>query len=96
MGDSMESALEDALEHIAGRLTPPQRRMLVTALVQANGGTFIQVRHASEHSVHALKRGPAPLIFQAESSMIRFLSPLGIEVARHLNRTGSWDIPQAA
>jgi len=90
----MESWPGDALEYIASRLTQPQRRILVAALVQANDSDFVTVRDASEHSVRALKQEPAPLVLQAD--MIRFLSPLGREVARHLNRTGAYEIGQVA
>ena len=87
------SVLNDALRYIAGELTQAQRRAVVSALVLDPASERPEIR-ASEHTIRSLKGGVAPLVEQ--QSMVRYLTPLGREVARHINETGDYDIPSVA
>lgn len=81
----MTSEGVEAVEHIAARLPLAQRRALLAALHQgAEGAGRMVLGSANEHSVAVLKRGPKPLVEQ--EGMVRYLTPLGIDVARILLR----------
>lgn len=80
----------DALTYIGGTLTPPQRRALVTSLVQYGSQERIPLLRSNEHTARVLQQGPAPLVYQED--MTRFLTPLGRAVARSLNESGAWDV----
>jgi len=84
------SVLEDALRYIASDLTQAQRRTIVSALVQ-DPHSERPVVDGSLLTVRALKMGKAPLVEQQD--MTCYLTPLGREVARHINETGDYDIP---
>lgn len=81
----------DALAYIADSLTQPQRRAVVRALVMYGERERALITSASEHTVRALQKGKCPLVDQ--EGMHRFLTPLGRAVARHLNRSGEWELP---
>lgn len=87
----MNDIENDAVAHIAERLTQPQRWALVVSLVRYGGEERVTLVMAGEHTVRALQRGNAPLVDQ--EGMSRFLTPLGRAVARHLNRSGDWELP---
>lgn len=84
--------MEEALRYIAGDLTQAQRRAIVVAMVRDPKNERPEIT-GSEHTIRALKTGKAPLVDQED--MYRFLTPLGIAVARHINETGDYDIPAA-
>lgn len=87
----MNEIENEAVAHIAERLTEPQRRALVYSLVHYGNQERIILIGAGEHTVRALQQGEYPLAEQEE--MTRFLTPLGRAVARHLNQSGTWEVP---
>lgn len=80
-----EDALEEALRYIGDSLTQPQRRALVRSLVLCGQGTRVRLIGADENTVRALKRGYSPLVDQDGTE--RFLTPLGVAVARVINKS---------
>ena len=81
----------EAVAHIAEKLTDPQRRALVMSLVHYGAQERVLLVGGGEHVVRPLQRGSYPLADQ--EGMTRFLTPLGRAVARHLNRSGEWELP---
>lgn len=81
----------EAVAHIAEGLTAAQRRALVYSLVQYGNQEKIILVGAVENTAQALQQGSYPLAYQ--ECRRRFLTPLGQAVARHLNRSGEWELP---
>lgn len=89
-----EIIYEEALRYIAHCLTHAQRRALVHALVSDPDNDRPRV-HANLKTVMALRasvKQPEGLIMQA--GMYQYLTPLGVAVARHINRSGEYEIPR--
>jgi hypothetical protein len=73
----------EAIQRIIGYLTMPQRRALRLSVQAASEQTrWVTLVSAGEHTVRALKSTPAPLVEQ--QGMIRYLTPLGVDVGRFL------------
>lgn len=87
----MNDIENEAVGHIAERLTGPQKRAMVMSLMHYGNQDQVLVVGGGEHTVRALQQGSYPLADQ--DGMTRFLTPLGRAVARHLNRSGEWDLP---
>jgi len=83
---------EELLEAIVKNLTQRQRRLLVKAIVEADPGSKIFQVGGDLRVVKPLLRRRAPLIQEWKFSL--YLTRLGEQVGRYLNRTGDWEIPK--
>jgi hypothetical protein len=82
------TSAEDLMRALVGRLTQPQRRALVESLIVARMDSDVVLVDGNERSVSALIRHQPPLI--VVEGRRRYLSPLGLDMARFLYATGEF------
>jgi hypothetical protein len=80
-----------AMERIIEGLTEPQQMALVASLRAAKEGAEVTVS-ANERTIGSLLKGDAPLIREADGRR-RVLTGLGLDVARYLKETRSFNLP---
>lgn len=87
---------DELVEAVAKNLTQHQRRLLVEAIIRADPNARIYpVTGALDlRVVKPLIRRRSPLIQEWRFDL--YLTELGERVARHLNRTGDWEVPKFA
>jgi hypothetical protein len=89
----IQESPEELVEAIINNLTQRQRRLLVEAIVKAEPGALSFPVEGDLRVVKPLLRRRSPLVQEWRFSL--YLTKLGEQVARHLNRTGDWEIPRA-
>ncbi|MFB7858861.1 hypothetical protein [Rhodococcus qingshengii] len=93
--EECDAIKQAACAYIIRDLTEPQRRALVTSLVTYQHYSRVPMAGAWQHTVRALQRGGAAALVVQEG-MDRYLTPLGVEVARYLITTGEWRVYEDA
>lgn len=85
---------DELVEAIARNLTQHQRRLLVEAIVRADPNAQVCPVTGSLdlRVINPLIRRRSPLVQEWRFSL--YLTKLGEQVARYLNRTGDWEVPR--
>lgn len=81
---------EDLMECIVRSLTAPQRAALVGSLLATRPNAETILIDGNERSVAAMLRHEPPLVRQEGNR--RFLSVLGLDIARYLRDTNQYEI----